>query len=1027
MSAVTTCSKCGASLTAVSAACPRCSAAMPGPTATQSLPVGLPVPMVARSTPRPSAGTTDPQQASHASRESELPARIGRFVVRRWVGEGSFAEVYLAYDPQLDREVALKVAKPGTLGTPRRIKRFLREARSAGNLRHPNIVPLYETGEDGGRHFLVSSFIRGRTLGAILDDVKASGCGLPLNEAASIIRRLAEALAYAHGEGVVHRDIKPENIMVDDKREPLLMDFGLASRASPEDGEERLTQEGVRIGTPAYMAPEQAKADQSEVSSAADQYALGCTLFELFTGRTPFAGPPEVQLLLHQTQPPPSPRKQRKDVPRDLETICLKCLEKEPGKRYPDCQAVADDLRRWLDGETISARRPGPVERLVRWTRRNPAVASLLATVVAVSAIGAIVSSSFAVNASWQASQAQENERAAVRAKEELETANGELLGTTARGLLMPIGLHDSDDPNEFVPLTEVEARMFWELSMQRNGPIGKRYIEEAARVTFFTRQLRNRSAYVLHALVGLDPGKRDEFDALFRHLIEMCPVGNMQRTDLALAVSSLGALRPETAAKVTTVLVEAAGLSNDKQEKLRYSRALVTIFPCLPREEAERACGLVTEVVLRELESGTNFNALAPVVETLIVLAPWMAHREAAQVANRVSNSLSNSINLSLDPLYLRILAVVLKAVSPDGDIPDEKKTTTEAIGPMPVDPTNSLHPPTPSEAALAAEKIIGNLSPSSDPDSLLNSAKELATQANWVNTRDAERYCVQMATTLTQKLIKTSEPVTMYQMSSGLCVIAPWLAPRDAEQIAERLGLMLGNHSEPEIMGVLADAIGSLASRMSTEKAARLCGEVSRVLGRGIRKGFLMRLGVSGIPTPGLQSNPAVSDIPVTEGSDISSVLTRGFVALAPWLAPSDSVSTAEVLLLAMSQTADPVVRGRLGGALLTITVPKCAIRPDRSQAPATAVGSFAALSLLSPRRFSIESSQTLPPQALIDILKHPLCVGLATRITLDALELRFGRKFPDMWGFVQYAHESQLGFDFTSQPPSNIFTTR
>jgi serine/threonine protein kinase len=187
------------------------------------------------------------------------------------VGEGSFAEVYRAHDPLLDREVALKVAKPGTLGTVRRVKRFQREARAAGNLRHPNIVPLYETGEDRGQHFLVTAFIRGRTLGAVLTEARDSGRVLPLVDTARIVRRLAEALAYAHGAGVIHRDVKPDNVMVDEKGEPLLMDFGLAVRAEPDESEERLTQQGIAVGTPAYMAPEQARADLSVVGPAADQ------------------------------------------------------------------------------------------------------------------------------------------------------------------------------------------------------------------------------------------------------------------------------------------------------------------------------------------------------------------------------------------------------------------------------------------------------------------------------------------------------------------------------------------------------------------------------------------------------------------------------------------------------------------------------------------------------------------------------------------------------------------------------------
>jgi WD40 repeat protein/tetratricopeptide (TPR) repeat protein len=352
--------------------------------------------------------------------EVELPERVGRFKVRELVGEGTFGEVYRAHDPQLDRDVALKVAKPGALASPQRVRRFLREAKAAANLRHPNIVPLYETGQDGRMHFLVSAFIEGRSLDVLLEEARPAG-GLPPAEAARLARKLAEALAYAHGEGVVHRDVKPDNVIVDRKGEPLLLDFGLAARA--ESGEEKLTQQGVAVGSPAYMAPEQARGDLERVGPASDQYGLGCTLYELLTGRTPFVGPTEVQLLLHQTKEPAPPRSVNPAVPRDLETICLKCLEKEPARRYPDCGALADDLRRWLDGEPISARRAGQVERMVRWGKRNPGLAGALATVVLALVVGAAVSAYFAVEADYRARQATLE---ATRADEEAENARRE-------------------------------------------------------------------------------------------------------------------------------------------------------------------------------------------------------------------------------------------------------------------------------------------------------------------------------------------------------------------------------------------------------------------------------------------------------------------------------------------------------------------------------------------------------------------------------------------------------------------------
>ena len=259
-------------------------------------------------------------------------------------------------------------------------------------MRHPNIVPLYDTGEENGRYFLVSAFIHGRTLGAML---KSGETGrLPALEAARIVHRLAEAVAYAHSEGIVHRDIKPDNVMVDGKGEPLLMDFGLATRADAEDVDERLTRDGIVVGTPAYMAPEQAAGNLEAVKPAGDQYALGCTLYKLLTGQTPFAGPPQVQLLLHRSQPPQPPRKLCPDVPRDLETICLKCLEKEPERRYDTAADLAADLERFLRGEPVLARRQSFAYLAGKFVRRYQArliVAAVIAGAILLGTAAAFI------------------------------------------------------------------------------------------------------------------------------------------------------------------------------------------------------------------------------------------------------------------------------------------------------------------------------------------------------------------------------------------------------------------------------------------------------------------------------------------------------------------------------------------------------------------------------------------------------------------------------------------------------------
>jgi len=279
------------------------------------------------------------------------------------LGSGAFGTVYRAHDPQLNREVALKVPQAGTLDGPEAVERFLREARAAANLRHPHIVPVFDAGRDGEHHYIASAFIEGQTLARALEG------GIDCRAAAAVVRDLAEALAHAHGLGVVHRDVKPANIMVDGQGQAHLMDFGLAHR---QDEAVRLTQEGAVMGTPAYMAPEQA---QGSPVPASDQYSLGVVLYELLTGQTPFSGPPQVVLFNVLQKEPPPPRAVKPSVPRDLETICLKALAKRPEQRYADCQELADDLGRWLEDRPIRARRLGSVERVARWFRREPALA----------------------------------------------------------------------------------------------------------------------------------------------------------------------------------------------------------------------------------------------------------------------------------------------------------------------------------------------------------------------------------------------------------------------------------------------------------------------------------------------------------------------------------------------------------------------------------------------------------------------------------------------------------------------------
>jgi hypothetical protein len=454
---------------------------------------------------------TSPYAGAAASPAAGLP-QVSGYKVEAVLGRGGMGVVYRARHLALKRIVALKMLAAGHPHPDER-SRFRAEAEAVARLQHPNIVQIHEVGEADGRPFFALEYVAGGSLAERL-----AGQPLPPRDAARLVAALAEAMHLAHSHNLVHRDLKPANVLlagaVDTpvgRCQPKVTDFGLVRQLDADSGQ---TVEGVVMGTPGYMAPEQAEGRARSAGPAADVYALGAILYECLTGRPPFAGATPLETLEQvRGREPVAPSSLNRQTPRDLETTCLKCLRKEPERRYSSARELADDLGRFVRGEPVAARPVGRLERVAKWVRRNPTVAGLSAVATLALVAGTVVSLLFGVEARRKADaleqqtlQLEAQTRAAqenARLAEENEKEVGRVLQS---GLLIPIGrsqarLADLLDDAEADAMRQLRAAP---------APLRLQFLETALRDPETARRVGRRADWVMQAIVGCDRAVRD-------------------------------------------------------------------------------------------------------------------------------------------------------------------------------------------------------------------------------------------------------------------------------------------------------------------------------------------------------------------------------------------------------------------------------------------------------------------------------------------------------------------------------------